>query len=509
MDAIDAWSLIDIPWASLEGGIDAYLQCMIDRCTALFGASRASLFACAEGSQTFQLAAQSGGTKPLPGDAAIVRGIGIAGAAIANRRPLIMEERQPPTANLELDPFGEAEAITSSMIVPLDTGVGDIVGVLNVARGPGRSPFRENDLRLAMSLAAHIALAVNNATLIGRMDFAKRDAEMSYERLRKVLDHLGIGMVLVSREGIITHRNAQASLMLGMQEAVGSTFEEGLSNCSRILIEPAKSVLDAANRGEIKRISVGDRSNDRWWLLVGSPQPDGGVTIAIEDVSAFERSRHELERMTRLAEIGQMTAAIAHEIRNPLTGIISAAQMIVSSPDLSFEFGQMIEVEAKKLNALCDEFLEFARPVTLKLEPSYLASVIGRVIDQFCMHLPQSQVQVELKIEGAQPIIQLDTAKIEQVMRNLLRNAIQASEQGGKVLVTVRGNSATIKDGGHGMSAETLSNLFVPFFTTKANGTGLGMCVVKKAIQAHGGDITVRSELGKGTSVTLNFEGEN
>jgi two-component system sensor histidine kinase HydH len=227
----------------------------------------------------------------------------------------------------------------------------------------------------------------------------------------------------------------------------------------------------------------------------------------IEETTQQELSNREMARLARLAEIGQMTAAIAHEIRNPLTGIRTAAQMIASAPEHGAEFAAIIEEEVLKLNDICEEFLEFSRPIELRRRTLDLREVANRLAVHHAGEFDAKCVRLKLEIESETPTIHGDALRIEQVMRNLMLNAMQACEPNGEVRVILRTGGFSVADTGKGMHEADLQKLFTPFFTTRPNGTGLGLCNVRKIVDAHGGKLTVTSEAGIGSRFDVFFGG--
>ena len=228
----------------------------------------------------------------------------------------------------------------------------------------------------------------------------------------------------------------------------------------------------------------------------------GQIALAVHNARLFASTR-EISRLKRLAEVGQMTAAIAHEIRNPLTGIYAAAKMIQEAPEMAPEMAEIIEDETDKLSQLCDEFLEFARPMRLTLERAQLGDVARGVVRLVSSDFDQAGVALELN--SAKVTKEIDPRRIEQVIRNLLQNARQATPKGGTVSLDVWDWGFTVRDTGEGMSEEALTKLFSPFFTTKSSGTGLGLSVVQKIIHAHGGHLSVESALGEGTTFEVHL----
>jgi len=261
-----------------------------------------------------------------------------------------------------------------------------------------------------------------------------------------------------------------------------------------------EDVVAGALEGAVTRRRAHQPESDRAWALTACPMPDGGATLAIHEVTEFERSQRELEQTKRLAEIGQMTAAIAHEIRNPLTGIRSAAQFVGQNPEAAPEFGRIIEEEAIKLNALCDQFLEFARPLTLATQSVRLADLARKIATLHADDFRAKGVGLEVQIPAREPIIMGDPARLEQIFRNLALNALQACETGGAVTLEVNEDGFEVRDDGCGMSEAGRERGFAPFVTAKAAGTGLGLSNVRKIVDAHGGAIDVASTEGRGTT---------
>jgi len=233
------------------------------------------------------------------------------------------------------------------------------------------------------------------------------------------------------------------------------------------------------------------------------------MALAVSNVkliSARNKAQSEAARLSRLAEIGQMTAAIAHDIRNPLTGILSAAQMIKMLGGESTEFAEIIEEEAKKLNALCSDFLDFAKPMTVDKEEIVLNELLGDIVAAHRHDAISAKVEL-IVTQGKRRTVKADRSRVEQVAHNLVLNAIQASPTESKVILTSVDGGFSVTDKGLGMTPEHQKQLFTPFFTTKPKGTGLGLSTVRKIVDAHGGVVEVKSKLGHGTTFTVLFEG--
>lgn len=485
------WDLFRFSWDVQAGGLPKTLSKVTEHCAECFQASGASLFLRKNDSQWCELAARTGRVQ-MPRDARIKVGEGIAGAAIELGRPLAVSD---PTEHPSL--FGKSvsrrDDVGSAMVVPLLTH-GSCIGVMNFSRGPGAQPFSQKDLVRAESVVRHIALAIENARLFSELSYAAEEAKRVQTRFHEILQHLGVAILVVDEAESITEVNREALRMLG-REAGEHEYKGLLSSVLQALHE--------ANEGGQLRRRYHDEQSGRSWSLSCAPLTSGGATAALEEITEHEEAQRELARLNRLAEIGQMTAAIAHEIRNPLTSIAAASSVIQVAPEQSAELGKMIEEEALKLNLLCDQFLEFAKPLSLRLSEVSLNDVARRLAKQHKAEFDRAGVTLKLDTRRTSTRMTVDVIRLEMAIRNLVLNALQASRPGGTVVVKVTPFGFEVSDQGKGMSAETLERLFTPFFTTRPKGTGLGLCTTRKVIEAHGGRIDVTSSPGHGSVFTV------
>jgi len=489
-DQQDVWSLFNIAWDFAQEGYLPTLRRVVEHVAGWFQASGASLLMRQEEEASIyrlvcSIGLDTGGERNVevrPGD-------GIAGACIELGRPLLIHD---PTMHpsLRKKAVGKRRGIESAMVVPLITPVSGCIGVLSVSRGAGKPRFNDADLWQAESVARHFALAVENVRLFSRAAEATQHAVATHAKLQEIIQCLGVAVVVINEKEELTDANREALKLLKKQRS---------KNSPPCLVPSIWEGLREALKGKTIRRRVHDDQQDRSWSLVCTPIKGGGATATVEEVTEHERARSDLNRMRRLAEIGQMSAAIAHEIRNPLTGIRSAAQLVRQAPEQAAELSEIIEQETLKLNELCDDFLDFARPLALRQEPVDLVAIARNLEIGHSAEFLASGVTLDVQIEGETPIIQGDSLRLEQVMRNLVLNALQASTQGHCVKLVITPEGFRVEDFGSGMSQATIESLFVPFFTTKAQGSGLGLSTVRKVVDAHGGSVRVRSELGVGS----------
>jgi len=232
---------------------------------------------------------------------------------------------------------------------------------------------------------------------------------------------------------------------------------------------------------------------------------------AAEQLAEANRHLQEAEaavrRSDRLAALGQLSAGLAHELRNPLGTIKASAEMLAKNlapgDEVAREMAGFISTEVDRTNSLVTRFLDFARPLKLKLETTDISEVIDRAIDQVERHQPPFDISIYKNYSPDVRPFPLDGEFIERVIYNLLLNAAQASRPRSTVTVKTRQIDDTaeiaVHDVGSGIDIRHLENIFNPFFSTKRDGVGLGLAIVSKIVDEHGGRITVESEAGHGT----------
>lgn len=223
-----------------------------------------------------------------------------------------------------------------------------------------------------------------------------------------------------------------------------------------------------------------------------------------------ERSvaEEKLTRSEHLAQLGQLAASLAHEIKNPLAGISGAIQVLrdqMDGDDPRQPVIREILAQINRLDATVKDLLVYARPRPPEYRPCDLVATTHRVFKLIREAAPVRNVPVKIKAEPQVPPVPVDVRQIEQLVMNLLLNAAHACKNGGAIEVNIscadRRVFVEIADTGVGMVPEVRNRAFEPFFTTKAKGTGLGLPICRKIVEAHGGRMELVSEPGKGTTV--------
>lgn len=264
------------------------------------------------------------------------------------------------------------------------------------------------------------------------------------------------------------------------------------------ILQLKNSVDGMVGEGMIKRIPV--QSNDEIGELSG----------AFNDMLArLDNAIEEQERMCRLAATGELAATLAHEIKNPLNAIGGAANYIGKNTKGSLvkEFVSIITSEVSRINKLTTTLMSFSKTAPPSPERNDMNKLVKESLALLSKESPDQQITTKEELAEDLPLTDFDYNQVKQVIINLLINALDAVSEQGEILVKTwyKKNKTylAVKDNGCGISPEIIQNVFNPFFTTKNRGTGLGLAVSKRIAKEHGGDLTVKSTLGEGSTFTL------
>ena len=355
-----------------------------------------------------------------------------------------------------------------------------------------------------------------------------------------MLQAMTLFLSIVDRDYRITWANQKARELTGIDNLENrycfNTFGSGSpSVCPGCGVK--KVLEDGANIGRRDYHFQGN-GKDRWYELIATPikDKDGNIIAALEvaiDITERKRLQNklgeysqrleeivqkrtdelkktqaELVKSERLAAIGELAGMIGHDLRNPLTGIKNSAYFLKKkgseiAPTQSREMLETIDKCVDYSNRIINDLLDYSREIHLALEeesPKKLLSASLEIID-----IPEN-VKIENKLEDT-PILKADPDKIKRVFINLIKNAVDAMPHGGKITIASREAKDSLQisftDTGSGISEEILPKLFSPLFTTKAQGMGFGLAICKRIIEAHGGNITVETVKGQGTTFTV------
>jgi len=242
-------------------------------------------------------------------------------------------------------------------------------------------------------------------------------------------------------------------------------------------------------------------------LVVRTHDEVGKLAAAFNALlESLRQAETRLVASERLAAVGQVAAGIAHEVRNPLSGIKMSAQVLKRRlRELDVAAEESVDVmlaEVSRLEVIIDDLLTFARPTSLKREPIDLNAVVAEVLDFMARQLDHAGIAVRRELDGSLPPAPLDPQRVRQIVLNLVLNAAEAMPNGGTLTARTRATEreviAELDDTGHGIPPEIADRVFEPFFTTKRGGSGLGLGVSRTIIEAHGGTLSFQA-LNPGT----------
>jgi signal transduction histidine kinase len=226
----------------------------------------------------------------------------------------------------------------------------------------------------------------------------------------------------------------------------------------------------------------------------------------------LQESVEQLRRADRLSVLGQLSAGLAHEIKNPLASMKGSVEILASEFPTGHdkrEFVEILEKELDRLNEVLREFLQFARPPQPDRRPCDLREVIDSIRVLCSKEANRQGVTIESQFESSLPELELDAALVQQALLNIVLNGIQAMPSGGRLSISVtRGDNDVgieVRDEGAGVSPENRSRIFDPFFTTKDGGTGLGMAIARNLVQGHGGDIRLVEDERRGATFLISL----
>lgn len=222
------------------------------------------------------------------------------------------------------------------------------------------------------------------------------------------------------------------------------------------------------------------------------------------------RQRKAIEKSERLAAMGELAASVAHEVRNPLAGMKGALEVLrgeLAVKPQNLEIVDELLAQIERLEHLVRDLLNYARPRAVSLQLFDLQDLLDRLLRLYKEQADAAGITLQRIYGPGTSNMPADPQQMEQVFINLIHNAIQAMEEGGTLTLSTRASNGaivvTFEDSGAGIPPSDLKRIFQPFFTTKHRGSGLGLPIVKRILEAHGGRIELQSEVGKGTVVSV------
>jgi signal transduction histidine kinase len=356
--------------------------------------------------------------------------------------------------------------------------------------------------------------------------------------ISRIFDALTEGVVVVDPELRVTLVNPAARRILQwptQRRLIGEKIIDQLET------SPLRDILDDFIKTprliQNEEIVLSPRSRKFYNLhLIPISDPDSGesfdaAALILQDLTLAKNKQARDAQAEKLASLFTLTAGVAHEIKNPLNSLSIHAQLLEKtargmdadkrggmSRKTALRIMQSCDViaeEVERLRRCVDDFIEAARPRKPQLEPAALNPIVESVVRGAALEAEERQIRMETQLEPDLPVLMLDEKQVRSALRNLLRNSIEAIEAArrttgeGRVVLRTGSLGETvaleITDNGGGIQREDMPKLFEPYFTTKFNGSGLGLMAVARIMREHDGLISVKSEAGEGTTFTLEF----
>ncbi len=358
-------------------------------------------------------------------------------------------------------------------------------------------------------------IAFSSFILLGLLSFI---VLIKYQQSYKVIEEAQVyldGLMTTIPLGIITI-DAQYNIITANPVAKGMLNSSNLLNKNIFDYIPTIHDFDF-NKPIINTMIKAKNDNQKNLELNSFPinidNDNKGFGIILRDLKEIQKLQEELTRKDKLASLGQLAAGIAHEIRNPLSSIKGFARIFEENAQEGSEekmLAQIMNQEILRVDKVISDLVDISKPNSLNIQCVKLKKLIEQA--QNAVLLKAKDYHIEIKQDIKIDEICLDADRMIQIFHNIFLNAIEAMQNGGTLSITAekdaQNNIIKISDTGHGIPQDKLSQLFTPYFTTKAKGTGLGLVIVQKIIEAHKGKIQVESEIDKGTTfiITLPIE---
>ena len=329
-------------------------------------------------------------------------------------------------------------------------------------------------------------LAMDLALMTGTFVHGREERQL--DQLQGLLvQHLRLVVLLVDHDGKVRSSTVASRVLMEGREVTGLPWRQAVPDdlAEAAGLEGAVSRALLRNREvNLPRVDVKDRSFRLH--VVPLRHTLASFLIQIEELTDAVELEARMRRTEALAELGALSAAVAHELRNPLAGISGALQVITRSMDGQPQHAILtkVEGEVRRLNGLVTELLAFARPGSAKVEPTALAPLAAEVVGM----MTEPHPGVTFHVSG-ETLVQADPNLVRQILHNLVRNAVDAVDGQGEVWVEMTPGRMLVSDSGSGIEEARWEEVFKPFLTTKTRGTGLGLAISARAAHAMSGEL--------------------
>ncbi|MEE4254261.1 MAG: ATP-binding protein [Desulfuromusa sp.] len=416
------------------------------------------------------------------------------------------------------------EAASSELAVPL-IARDRVIGVFNVENQQPEA-FTANDCDALSLLAGQAAIAIDNANLYQDLCRVSRERNNLNHLNDKILSSISLGLYTVDRKMRITSWNDSMAKMthIPAEKALGRKLLETFPTLEKEgIAERLRRVLETGEAVELRLLHRGQAGENRLQKRRLAPLKENGkthgVVVVVEDITEFEQLLAQTIQSEKLAEVGRMSAGIAHEINNPLAVISYANQILLENgtytPDQR-DLLQRIDNEVERLQGLSTELLSYsAGTQEEKRKPTDINATVEEVLTLMRYELKKKQIGSDVNLTEL-PLLNIDKNRFKQIFINLILNAVQAMNSGGKIQIsTITNNDKSIsihfRDNGPGIPDMLKQRIFEPFFTSRKDGqgTGLGLYLCRKIIAEYGGSLSVANAPGGGSCFEVKLSAKN
>lgn len=439
-------------------------------------------------------------------------GEGIAGRALKEGRPILVEDAEKEARFLRFPMEVEIGSLLSIPIIREDR----IKGVINMSH-PRKNFFnpRQVDVLNLLSLIVGILIefAEEEERLEAKVKERTKELEDTKSYLEGILNNASDLILTINRDGRITFVNRKIEDFGFSSDELRGRFYYVLTGFS-IERSRLRAVLKQGLFMWEVEVPTPCKGMRRFSCNVSAVRKKGKIVyflVMARDVTEKRRIEESMRSVEKLAFLGETAAGIAHELNNRLVPVVGYSELLLSKgrDERERRMFKLIHESALGCRSIVQSLLGFAREKEPKKRPLNPNSLVEKVLSLFTYKLGGAGIRLIKRLAPDTPIIMVDHYQLEQVLINLINNAIQAMEGGGTLTVTTGWNETgifiTVEDTGCGIPEHLIDRIFDPFFTTKKDGkgTGLGLSVSYGIVKSHGGEIKVRSNVGRGTIFTI------
>ena len=403
----------------------------------------------------------------------------------------------------------------STVAVPLKIKK-DVIGLIEADKNETQLNLTKKDIRLFSIFANHASMIIENARLY---EVSLKEKNFAHN----IQESTPNGLVAVNCNCMITTINREAEKMFGLtrQNVLGTNISEVFDE---MITEPIYNAINNFETISNKEIDIRNNDGNRTILGLSTSlilDKDGvaiGVLILFSDLTETKKTEELIRRMDRLTSLGQLSAGIAHEIRNPLASINFNVQMLGKRLASGAKEKTIIDdtlIGIERIKKLVKRVHDFAKAGSTLLNKGDINNVIVDSISLLKPQLKKKKIKTYVNFQKEIPLVVFDSLKMQQVFINLIINAMEAMPEGGilKITSTIENNHKndtdqlfiSITDNGLGISSQDYLKIFDPFFTTKPEGTGLGLSITHKILEQHNAFIDVESKEKSGTTFIVKF----